>query len=374
MRLRAIIETALEAVVQMDEEGIITGWSKQAEKIFGWPREEAIGRSLHETIIPHQYREAHVQGLKHFLLSGEGPILNSRIEIIGLRRNGHEFPIELSITTIKVDNTYEFSAFIHDITERKETEEKLEDSVNDLRIAATAFETQAAMMITDTTPKILRVNKAFEEITGYTAEEAIGQNPNMLSAPEIRQSKAFYEEMWTDLLSTGKWSGEVLDKRKDGVIYPKQLMITVVNAPDGTITHYVGSFFDITKRRKAEEDINRLAFYDPLTRLPNRRLLQDRLQQAMAVGKRSGWHGAVLFLDLDHFKNVNDTQGHAVGDLLLVEVARRLQSCMREGDSIARLGGDEFVVVLEELSHQSDEAATQAELVAEKIRDELSKP
>ena len=241
-----------------------------------------------------------------------------------------------------------------------------------LRIAAIAFETQTAIVITDTTPKILQVNRAFEEITGYTAEETIGQNPNILSAPEIRQSKAFYEEMWADLLGKGKWSGEVLDKRKDGVIYPKQLMITVVKAPDGAITHYVGSFFDITERKNAEENIHRLAFYDPLTKLPNRSLLLDRLRQAMAVSMRSGRYGALLFMDLDSFKIVNDTQGHAVGDLLLVEVARRLQSCVREGDSVARLGGDEFVVVLEELSHQTDEAATQTELVAEKIRSELN--
>ena len=243
-----------------------------------------------------------------------------------------------------------------------------------LRIAAIAFETQTAIVITDTTPKILRVNRAFEEITGYTAAEAIGRNPNILSAPGIRQSKAFYEEMWADLLGKGKWSGEVLDKRKDGVIYPKQLMITAVKAPDGAVTHYVGSFFDISERKKAEEDIHRLAFYDPLTKLPNRRLLLDRLRQATAVSTRSGRYGALLFLGMDHFKIINDTQGHATGDLLLVEVARRLQSCVREGDSVARLGGDEFVVVLEDLSIQPDEAATQTELVAEKIHKELAQP
>ena len=242
------------------------------------------------------------------------------------------------------------------------------------RIAAIAFESQAAIVITDLTPKILRVNRAFEEITGYMAAEAIGQNPNILSAPELRKSKAFYEEMWADLSTKGKWSGEVLDKGKSGRIYPKWLTITAVYAPDGAITHYVGSFFDITERKKAEEDIHRLAFYDPLTKLPNRRLLMDRLQQAMAVSMRSGWYGALLFLDMDHFKVINDTQGHAVGDLLLIEVAHRLQHCVREGDSVARLGGDEFVVVLEELSHQPDEAATQTELVAEKIRGELSRP
>ncbi len=241
-------------------------------------------------------------------------------------------------------------------------------------IAAIAFETQTAIVITDTTPKILRVNKAFEEITGYSAAEAVGQNPNILSAPEIRESKAFYEEMWADLLGKGKWSGEVRDKHKSGRIYPKWLTITAVKAIDGQASHYVGTFFDITERKRAEENIHQLAFYDALTRLPNRRLLLDRLHQALALSMRSGRHGAVLFLDLDDFKVINDTQGHAMGDLLLIEVAQRLQSCVREGDSVARLGGDEFLVLLEGLSHQSDEAVTQAELVAEKIRDELNRP
>ena len=253
------------------------------------------------------------------------------------------------------------------LAERKRAKEEL-------RIAAIAFEMQAAIVVTDLTPKILRVNKAFEEITGYTAAEVIGQNPNILSVRERRKSKQFYEEMWADLLSKGKWSGEILDKRKDGVIYSKWLTITAVTTPDGAATHYVGSFFDITERKKAEDEIKQLAFYDPLTKLPNRRLLLDRLHQAMALSVRSGRHGALLFLDLDRFKVINDTQGHTMGDMLLIEVARRLQHCVRENDSVARIGGDEFMVVLEELGSEQSEAATQTELVAEKLRNELSQP
>jgi diguanylate cyclase (GGDEF)-like protein len=176
------------------------------------------------------------------------------------------------------------------------------------------------------------------------------------------------------LLGTGKWAGEIWDKRKNGEIYPKWMTITAVYDDQHRVTHYVAVSSDITQRKQSEHEIHQLAFYDPLTKLPNRRLLLDRLHQAMAVSMRSGRHGALLFLDMDHFKAVNDTQGHATGDLLLIEVARRLQSCVREGDSVARLGGDEFVVVLEELSHQMDEAATQTELVAEKIRSELGQP
>lgn len=241
-----------------------------------------------------------------------------------------------------------------------------------LRIAAVTFETQEAIAITDPDANILRVNRAFEALSGYSAEEIIGQNPRILQSG--RHDAAFYQAMWSDLLSIGEWSGEIWDRRKNGEIYPKYMTITAVYDDQHRVTHYVGVSSDISERKQAEADIHQLAFYDPLTNLPNRRLLLDRLRQAMAVSMRSGRHGALLFLDLDHFKIINDTQGHAVGDLLLVEVAHRLQSCVREGDSVARLGGDEFVVVLEDLSAQPDEAASQTELVAEKIRDELNRP
>ncbi|MHB0926587.1 MAG: bifunctional diguanylate cyclase/phosphodiesterase [Gallionellaceae bacterium] len=250
--------------------------------------------------------------------------------------------------------------------------EQLASVATDLRVSAIAFETHEAIVITDCHPKILRVNQAFQDITGYTAEEVIGRNPNILSAE--RKPKAFYEEMWATIFRDGKWSGEALDKRKNGEIYPKWLTITAVTAPDGTLTNYVGSFFDITERKKAEEDINRLAFFDPLTSLPNRRLLLDRLQHALATSARSGRHGAIMFIDLDNFKVINDTKGHDCGDLLLVEIARRLQSCVREGDTVARLGGDEFVVMLEDLGSQAEHAAVQAEEVGEKIRTVIDRP
>jgi len=254
----------------------------------------------------------------------------------------------------------------------RQAHEQLSSLAEDLRVSAIAFETHEAIVITDCHPKILRVNQAFQEITGYTAEEVIGQNPNILRAE--KKPFAFYEEMWATIFREGKWSGEMLDKRKNGEIYPKWLTITAVTAPDGTLTHYVGSFFDITERKKAEGEINRLAFFDSLTSLPNRRLLLDRLQHALATSARSGRHGAIMFIDLDNFKVINDTKGHDCGDLLLVEIARRLQSCVREGDTVARLGGDEFVVMLEDLGSQAEHAAAQAEEVGEKIRVAISQP
>ena len=247
---------------------------------------------------------------------------------------------------------------IQDITERKLAEQ-------DLRIAATTFEAQEGVVITDTENAILRVNRAFTDITGYTAEEAVGQNVRLLKSG--RHGAAFYAAMWERIQRTGRWQGEIWNRRKNGEVYPEWLTITAVKGDAGGVTHYVGTLADITQRKAAESEIEYLAFYDPLTRLPNRRLLLDRLQQALAASARSQHLGALLFIDLDHFKTLNDTLGHDKGDLLLQQIAQRLTTCVREGDTVARQGGDEFVVVLEGLSESSQEAAAQAKTIGEKI-------
>lgn len=253
---------------------------------------------------------------------------------------------------------------VQDVTQR-------ESLATELRIAAVAFETQEAILVTDNNAIIIRVNKAFEEITGYSQEEVLGKNPRLLSSG--RHDKAFYQEMWSAINQDGRWSGEVWDRRKDGGIYPKWLTITAVKNA-GAITHYVAVFVDITERKKAEEEIRNLAFYDPLTHLPNRRLMQDRIHLALGQSDRSQSYCALMFLDLDHFKVLNDTKGHEYGDKMLVEVAERLSACVRETDSVARFGGDEFVILLEHMSQNQDEAVAQAGRIAEKMRDALSQP
>jgi diguanylate cyclase (GGDEF)-like protein/PAS domain S-box-containing protein len=239
-----------------------------------------------------------------------------------------------------------------------------------LRLSATAFESQEGMMITDANSVILRVNRAFSEITGYSPEDFVGKVPNLLKSG--RHDAAFYAAMWEDIERTGVWQGEIWNRRKNGDVYPAWLMITAVKDDEGLTTHYVGTSTDVTERKKAEDEIKNLAFYDPLTGLPNRRLLLDRLRHAMASSSRSARHGALLFLDLDNFKTLNDTRGHDIGDLLLQEVAQRLGTCVREVDTVARLGGDEFVVMLEDLSDNLLEAATQTEIVGEKILSTLN--
>lgn len=247
---------------------------------------------------------------------------------------------------------------IQDITERKQIE-------TDLRIAAVAFDSQEAMVITDQNSVILRVNRAFSENTGYTADEALGQNPRLLKSS--RHPPEFFKTMWDTINRTGGWQGEIWDRRKDGAEYQKWLTISAVKNADGAVTHYIGAQFDITERKKAEEKINELAFFDQLTGLPNRTLLLDRLRQAMTASSRDGRYGAVLHLDLDNFKTLNDTLGHDKGDLLLQHVAKRLTDSIRAEDTVSRLGADEFVIILKSLSTLENDAATQTELVCEKI-------
>lgn len=225
----------------------------------------------------------------------------------------------------------------------------------------------SGVVITDPQQAIVAINPAFTRITGYSQAEVIGQTPHILTADH--HSAHFYAEMWHEVHTNGHWQGELRNRRKDGEEYPEWINISAVRDPKGVLTNYVGIFSDITSRKEAEAQIHQLANFDTLTRLPNRTLFTDRLQQACATSMRSGQHGAILFLDLDHFKNINDTRGLVIGDQLLVEVAKRLGLCVRDGDTIARLGGDEFMVLLEGLSTTPTKAAQQAERVAEKIRD-----
>ncbi|NOR81777.1 MAG: EAL domain-containing protein [Methyloprofundus sp.] len=278
---------------------------------------------------------------------------------------GETFQADVLISATDVNGKPLMQATVRDISKQKRIE-------SDLRIAATAFETQEGMMVTDANSVILQVNKAFTTITGYAAKEAIGNKPSMLSAG--KHDALFYENIWKEINSSGYWEGEVWNKRKNDEEFPEKLTVTAVKDSNGIVTNYVGTLTDITLSKQAEQEIEGLAYYDPLTHLPNRRLMIDRIHHAMAASARSGNEGALLFLDLDHFKTINDTHGHDMGDILLQQVAERLTSCIREGDTVSRFGGDEFVVLLEALSTQPIEAAAQTENIANKILSSINMP
>jgi len=252
-----------------------------------------------------------------------------------------------------------------DITQRKDEE-------SDIRIAAVAFETQHAMIVTDANKTIIRANKAFTTLTGYSTEETINSSPSMLSSG--RHDADFYTELWKAIALSGFWHGEIWNRCKGGNLFPVLLTITAVKDSKGITTHYIGSFSDLSQRIAEESKLRDLAFYDPLTSLANRRLLLDRLETAFTKSTRSGNHGALIFIDLDDFKQVNDQFGHPVGDKLLELVASRLHLVMREEDTIARFGGDEFVVLLENLETDANEAKLSAIALAEKIRLTLNAP
>ena len=277
-----------------------------------------------------------------------------------IRQDGSTVYAAMAAHCVRKDNgriDY-FVAVVQDISERKSAEDQL-------RIAAATFESQEGMVVTNAAGTILRVNNAFVASTGYTAADAVGKNPRILKSG--RHDAEFYREMWESIGRTGGWQGEIWDKRKDGGIFPKWLTISAVKNDAGVVTHYIGTHYDITERKKAEEKIRELAFFDQLTGLPNRTLLLDRLMQAMTAGVRNGNYGALLFIDLDNFKTLNDTLGHDMGDLLLKQVAQRLTTCVRAEDTVARLGGDEFVVMLSSLGPLESDAAGQTETVGEKI-------
>lgn len=371
-KLQIIIDTALDAAVLMDARGRIISWSHQAEVLFGWPREEAIGRLLHETIVPLRHREAHQKGMERFLSSGEGRILNSRIEVDALHRDGHEFPVELSVVPIKMASGYEFSAFIRDVSDRKLMEKALQDSELRYRTVANFTSDWEYWMAAD--GSLRYVSPSCMELSGYTADEFYAR-PELLTTIIHPQDRHLYINHVHRLSAQGV--AEPIDFRihtKAGECRWISHVCRPVFDANGQPLGERASNRDITDRKQIEDQVRQLAFYDPLTKLPNRRLLGDRLNQTMAASKRSDCYGAVMFLDLDNFKPLNDAHGHEAGDLLLIEVANRLKRGMRESDTVARFGGDEFVVILGELAIDRAASVAQAGTVAEKLRQSLAEP
>ncbi len=254
----------------------------------------------------------------------------------------------------------------NEIEQRRQTEIELR------KLTRAVEQSPASIVITDLNGKIEYVNPRFSSVTGYSFDEAIGKNPRILKTDKTPLDT--YRQLWDAVTAGQEWRGEFVNRKKDGSQYCELANISPITDLNGVVTHYLAVKEDITERKRMEEEIRQLAFHDTLTSLPNRRLLMDRLAQAMAAGTRSDSSGALMFMDLDNFKPINDRYGHAVGDLLLVEVARRLKACVRAVDTVSRIGGDEFVVLLGDLAPDRAVAAEQANKMAEKIRVALAEP
>ena len=362
-RFKDLYEFAPIGYLTISKHGLITQLNWRASAMLGLDRKNIINQRI--TQFVNEEEKPRWGRLFHNIVDLEASEELS-FDMKFTLHNGVSFHANLNC--MRMDDEDEQSMVrvtLEDVTMVKNSE-------IDLRIAATAFESQDGLMITDEENRILRVNKAFTDITGYTDAEVIGKNPSMLSSG--RHDATFFAAMWESINKTGRWSGEIWNRRKSGEVHPESLTISTVKNDLGVITNYVGSNTDISQMKAATEEIQQLAYFDSLTHLPNRRLLLDRLKHALSACARSGRQGAVLFLDLDHFKVLNDSLGHDIGDLLLQQVATRLTICVREGDTVARLGGDEYVVVLEDLSDQGFEAAAQTEVIANKILAALNQP
>lgn len=241
-----------------------------------------------------------------------------------------------------------------------------------LHLHAVAFETQEAILITDASENIVKVNEAFTRITGYEEDEIIGKTPRLLSSG--KHDSSFYKAMWKALLGKGFWQGELWNKRKNGEIYAEHLTITTIRDTHGNTTHYLANFNDITTRKLLQEQILERAYHDPLTHLANRTILDENLPNIVEAHIKEHQFGALIFIDLDHFKELNDTFGHDAGDMLLIQAANRLKDTTRQKDTVVRLGGDEFIVLLENLGNNKHYALSQARSIATKILSRICEP
>ncbi|WP_287881798.1 EAL domain-containing protein [Aquitalea sp.] len=358
MRQAALLQTASDGIHILDEHGRLTEYSPSFASMLGYDMEE-----MRQFVLADWDREIPPEQLQQLIR--DSGTHGQRFESRHRRKDGSLLDVEINAKTVTIGGRPYLYASARDISERKHAEQLL-------RIAATAFEAQEGMVVTDCHTVILRVNGAFSRITGYTADEVVGRKISLLQSG--RHDSAFYQRLWQSLQELGAWQGEIWNRRKNGEIYPEWLSISAVLGDDGSVSHYVATMSDITQRKAAEDKIKRLAFYDPLTQLPNRRLLQDRLQMALEHSLHHQQTGALLFIDLDNFKTLNDTLGHDMGDRLLQEVALRLNDCLRPGDTVARLGGDEFVVMLESLDSEAAQAAQLARGIGQQILEALARP
>jgi len=356
-RFRDLYEKAPLAYQSLDIEGNILEVNETWLKLLGRERSEVLGHFIGDFLsevsvntlaneFPRFQQVGRVDGPMFHFLHKDG---SQRLLMV----NGQ-------IARDKDGNFQRTHCIMTDLTDRLQTQEQL-------LLAATVFEQSAeGIIITDADNNILMVNRAFTLITGYSAAEVLGRNPSMMSSGH--HDPHFYQLVWDAIENDGHWHGEMWNRRKDGDIYPEMVSISRVLDGDGKVSHYVGIFTDITEHKANEAHIHRLAHFDPLTGLPNRSLLADRVGQAISRVERKGETLALVFLDLDRFKNVNDSLGHRIGDELLIQVAGRLQSNLRDEDTVSRLGGDEFILVLPGTS--ADGVAH----VAEKLMHSLASP
>jgi diguanylate cyclase (GGDEF)-like protein/PAS domain S-box-containing protein len=340
-RLRAIFEHAPEPMLILSE-GTLTDCNLATARVLGYPDRSALLGRTPADLSPELQPDGEASASKAARLIGlAAGGASQHFEWVHLRIDGNELIAAVSLEPVSLNGKPVVLCTWHDITQRKRAEDKL-------KLAASVFSNaREGIMITDASGNIVDVNETFTRITGYTREEALGQNPRMLKSG--LQAPEYYVAMWQALSDKGHWYGELWNRRKSGEIFAQMLNVSAVRDDNGQTLHYVALFTDITALKNHQQQLEHIAHFDALTNLPNRVLLADRLQQAMAQSQRRGKQLAVAYLDLDGFKAVNDEYGHDIGDQLLITIAHRMNAALRDGDTLARIGGDEFVAVLADL-------------------------
>ncbi len=344
--LQAILDHVADGIITIDANGIVHSFNRGAQRIFEYRSRQVVGQPL-LTLVSMTHRAVFQEYLRHFKSDWMAATLQlNRLEIDGLRQDGSLVQLDVAISRITFREEFRYIVLLRDISERLRSEESM-------RLAATIYKnSREAMLITDENNRIVDANPAFTHQSGYLLSEVLGKNPKILQSG--RHDKEFYTTMWEALQKHGHWQGELWDRRKDGSLHVKLSNISVIRKPDGQVHRYVAQFFDITESKENAELIWKQANFDMITGLPNRNLMLDRLDQEIRKAARTGKPLALLFIDLDHFKEVNDTLGHAKGDVLLHEAARRIMACVRDTDTVARIGGDEFTVILPQYGERHD--------------------
>lgn len=343
-RFRGLVETTSDWIWEVDKDAIYAYASPRVTKILGYQPEEIIGKTPFD-LMPEEEQER-VAASFSAIVAEQKPF--SGLEKINIHKDGRHIHLETSGVPF-FDESGRFMGYRgidRDISTRKQNEEAL------LLTESVFTNTIEGIAITDRDGTIQRVNQAFCDITGYTREEAVGNNPRVLKSD--RHDAAFYKAMWEDIIQAGQWSGEIWNRRKDGSAYPEWLSISAIRNHQGEITNFVSLFHDISDKKLQEEQLEFLAFHDPLTRLPNRKLLYDRAKASIRNARRAGHKMALLYMDLDNFKNINDSYGHPFGDEFLIQVKERISTICRESDTFARYGGDEFVIVLNNITRDQE--------------------
>jgi len=359
-RFRRIVDSNMVGIFFWQSDGTIYDANDAFLQMLGYDFRELESDAINWLqLTPPENRQDEITTMQEIVAHGSCTPFEKEY----IHKDGHRIPVYFGGALLDEPQSRGV-AFVLDITERHKKKQMQ-------RLAATVFRAAAeAIIVTDSTPAIQAVNPAFTLVTGYTEKEVLGKNPNILNSG--RQDSSFYHEMWRELEESGRWSGEIWNRRKNGQVFPEWLSIGVIRNQQNKVVQYVGIFTDITDRKAKEDVIWHQAHYDTLTDLPNRDLFRDRLSQQIALAKRENSLIALMFIDLDRFKQINDTLGHRAGDLLLQEVAKRLSGNIRESDTIARLSGDEFTVILPHLHHRHP--AQDAELVAQEIISAFSSP